>query len=65
MNNGTDPDLEEALEYHNLWSIQDCGPLTGPGTDRPAGGDPEWRGWPEPGPMWLGEAVMRTRWGRN
>ena len=57
--------LEQAMRDCNLWNIQDCAALTGPGEDRPAMGDDGWQGWPTPGPLWFTEAMDRARRLRN
>ena len=58
-------ELEMALMDRNLWTLQDCAALMGPGDDRPAGQETGWRSWPEPSPVWYTQAALRARWNRN
>ena len=65
MNEERIGELEKALRDRNLWNLQDCDNLMGPGEDRPAGGDTSWRRWPEPSPLWYAEALGRAYLRRN
>ena len=57
--------LERAMTPSGLWTIQDCPGLAGPDGDRPAGGDTEWRSWPEHGPGQVIEMTGRIRLGQR
>ena len=62
MNEERIMELEKALRD---WNLQDCANLTGPGEDRPAGGETGWRRWSEPSPLWHAEALGRAYLKRN